>query len=799
MSSILSPSRIAGDTHQEFSSLQSSYVSTNSHNVLDPEELINRLRYERSNAPCHSLSGQISSRRARSPSQDEMTANYEACAKRDHDLLIEMGGRPTCPVRLKPIWTAQYKDGLIYIIDIKGELDYTLSDDIDPMYHHWQKESGHFRRELENWKKFREGQLRYQHLDRPETQLELDSKDAGLIKILTRLSDWQEFEVFQDLICVDAAYFEDRCRMNLLAILKCQVATEHSSTSSAGHNAIGHWFRTFDQSQEEVEAAEDRLKWIQGEWPKVIAESVALLSKTPELRQALIAKFRKQTYGVFSAIQKLGGRPSHAVCPPDENMDDLNRVLYWNLETSKYKEELLEWKKFIKWRERHLGEISTIQGQEYQCPQFQSTVEFYSDFERFRSYEHDVALSWLKVWQRVARWYEEEMKTPRWYVDETNSDFESVFLDDYAEAARSQMRNWEQKIADTAIRLEKSRKEHARALSEHGKSSGGETRVGCPQEPFPPTRPLSGSESLQSSQSSSSSTSQIPLFTPSPQSSLSSKSSQSPRSLQYSQSPERLSKDQKPSSKTSSAAKKHRRSKKEAARKEETMISNINTKQQALPELCMISHRLEDDNNVHMTDVPMDLTSVENEEQSQRTGDEDTIMTGFEYPLNHISSFSSQPPSENITNINSKKLPSPSAQGSIPRKTRSATKLDQALSSRVLKTTNKKPAKKTKAFTEKQTMMLLNTAASNTSPPDGQSLRRSERLKEKAAASAIVAAPQLYAAQSSPPLGQMQTQNGSNLVQTSRPSRQKKPKIQPPTLEASQRSRRSGEKKQRCN
>ncbi|KAF6241780.1 hypothetical protein HO173_000492 [Letharia columbiana] len=163
-----------------------------------------------------------------------MTATYEARAKQHHDRLIEMGGRPTRPVRLQPTWNATYRDGLIYITDNQGELECTLSDDIDPMNHHWSRESAHFERELENWQRFRENQQRLQHLDRLETELELDDTDAGLINVLTRLSDWEEFEVFQDLICVDAFDFGDRCRLSFLQITKWEVPAENFTAKLRG-------------------------------------------------------------------------------------------------------------------------------------------------------------------------------------------------------------------------------------------------------------------------------------------------------------------------------------------------------------------------------------------------------------------------------------------------------------------------------------------------------------------------------------------------------------------------------------
>ena len=701
-----------------------------------------------------------------------MTATYEERAKQHHDRLIELGGRPTRPVRLQPTWNATYRDGLIYITDNEGELESTLSDDIDPMNHHWSTESAQFGRELENWQRFREYQQSLQHLDRVETELELDNTDAGLISVLTRLSDWEEFELFQDLIGVDAFNFEDRRRLRLLQITKCEVPVENSLPSSAAHEAIRTWLRLFNRSQEEIEDAENQLNWIKGQWPELIAESVDSLSKTPELQLALEAKFRKQTQSTVSAIQKLGGRPSHTVSPPDHSMDSLHRILYWTSETSKYKKELLDWKMFLKWRRRNLRD----KPQEYRCLQFQSALDFPMEFEEFRLFQCNVTSTWLQCWQRLVKWYEEEIKTP-------HPDFTYGNLDDHAEVARSHMRDSETKLAEATKRFEKAKQEHAYTLADHGQSTGGEIGIEYPQTPFPPTPPPSDPQSPQSSRSSYSS--QVSPSSPSPPSSRSSQSSQS------SQSPEHLFKDQRPLSKRSSTEQGHRRSKKQKARKKGSGGAKMdNTKQRTLPKFSSDPFQVGKDDDIQMTDAHAlgDLTPVEIMDDFEEAESEDLVMTDFENPPTHISSCSPDARSRPATSTDFGKLSLCNAQGSTSRKTRSATKLNQALSGRVLKNTDEKPTKKAKEFTEQQTIMLLNAASNEYSPPDSPPLRRSERLKEKAAAPAVTSPPELNATQSFHSSGQKHPQKEFNLVEPSRASRHKKPKIQPNSFEPSQTS-----------
>lgn len=737
---------------------------------------------------------------------------YEARAKQNYDRLVEMGARPTRPLRLRPTWTATYKDNLFYIYDNEGELECTLSDDIDPMCHHWLEESRHFRSELGKWQNFRGCQQRFQHLDRLETQLELDNTDARLINALTSLSDWQEFEVFQHHILTDAVNFEDQCRRNLLYITKYEDTTEELLPSSAAHHAIGPWLRPFGQSQEEIEAARKQLNWVKDQWPKVVAEAIESISMAPELLPLLEAKFRKQTNGAFNAIQRLGGRPSHGVSPPDKGMDGLHRLFYWSSETSKYMEELLDWEMFLDWRRHKLGEIKPVEGGEYQCPQFPSASEFFAEFEKFRLYQYDLALTGLRCRQRIVRWYEEELETPRWYMDEmetTCSNIAPEFLYDYAQVARSHVRDSEQKLADAAIRLEKSKQEHACALSVHRESIGGETAMQYPQKPFMPSSPISDTDSLKSSQSSSSSSSQLsirptspqashssqpPQYLQSPQLSQSPQSTHSPQSPHSPQSSEPISKDRRRLSKGSTVEKLHRRLNKKNLRKKEANISNINTEQHALPEFSLDPDDVKSDVDTQMTDAPKISTSAEAIDESWGVESGDIVMTDSEGFLSHIFSDASLHHPRPAIDTHSKRLPSP-AQGHTSRKTRSTTKLDQASTSKVVKNKDKKPAKKAKVFTEQQAMMLLNAASNQVSTTDGSPLRRSERLKEKAAVSIAIAAPQLNVAQLSPPLQQERPRKELSAVKDPKSSRQKMVNIESNALEPLPKLKRPRQKK----
>ena len=423
-----------------------------------------------------------------------------------------------------------------------------------------------------------------------------------------------------------------------------------------------------------------------------------------------------------------------------------------------------------------------MQSGEYRCLKFESVLEYSAMVEEFRQLEHKTALTWLERWRRVVRWYEEEIEAPRWHKFRTEiscQHYPPKFLYVYAEAARSHVRNSEQAVADAAVRLGSARQEHFHAISEHGHSLGDETAIECPQKPCLPTPSLPDSNSRQSSQSSSFSSSQLSIPSPSPATSHFSQpsvppQSQTSHSTPSPQSSERMCKGRKLSNKGSSADKRHRRSNKKNTRKE-AKIKNIDTEQQAISTFVSDSHNVEGDDDTLMEKPPEDASPFL--DQSCGLESEDTVMTEVRDPPNPILSQSSQP-SRPIPNTKSKKLHSP-AQGPTPRKNRYATKSDQTPNSRVLKNTNKEPAKKAKAFTDQQATTLLDAASNKASTTIDPPLRRSERLKEKAAVSAATAVPQLNGGQLAQPSQQRQSQDIPCPGKSSESSTQKKRKREP--------------------
>ena len=776
------------------------------------------------------------------PNDDELTAAYEARAKRKHDKLIKMGGRPRRPVRLQPSWTAIYnRNGLNHLPGHEGGLWSTLSDDENPMNHHWEIEKEYFEYYITIWRNFRQHQVemrRSRGFDRLETDLELDHTNAELVKVLNRLSDWEEYEMFWRHKNVDALKYEECFRSYCSEVMKTETLGEESSPSSEVHENLRRGVNQSSIKQNEIGVIKGEMDWIKSEWPKLVAESIDTIS--PDLLPVLEARFKKQTYATFNAIRNLVGQPGHTIRPPDESMDYYHRILHWSSETAIYKKDFIEWEAFLEWREHKLADKSTVELQGDQCAPFRSALEVSGEFKHFRRHQYDLALSWVKCSQRVVRWYEEEIEVP-------NPNYRCSSprgLEDAVEKACSWVTRSEEKLADAARRLEKSAQDYASALSEQVSFSHGKTWMEGQRGAFLPTPPPSTSEGSRTSRSSSSSRSRFSLSSRSLRSSQSSLSSRSSQSSQSSQSSEHPLKDRNPREQISSSHKTARRSKKINTGRLRANAANLdaNIEQQAALNMSPGPQQVITDDDIEMTDASEDLGAVDGAEN----GDIDMTDPHDAFDYNTLSSSESL--SRPSTKIEAKKSAISSGNGVTTRITRSVSRPDHTVLGRIPKNEGKKPTKKAKTFTEQQATILLdaasgkfsalespplrrsdrlkeslspnrndvgekstkkaktftehqdtshiNAASLNAVPLESPPLRRSDRLKEKASASAVTPPSHPYPCPSLQPPEQAQRKRKFETIESSRPARQKKPKIQTDALGPLQDSMQEPPKKQ---
>lgn len=178
-------------------------------------------------------------------------------------MLIELGGRPSRPVRLQPIWTSTLLDGVLHVKDPETHHAYTLEVDLY-MNHHWCEESARCEQELERWKKFRIEQEKLQDLDRLNYELELEESEPILQGILTRLSYWQEFQVSQQHRVNHITKLKDKCRRAIANIELRESNPDVIARVSRAQASLCPWVRELWHRQEELETAEAQLLWIKG-------------------------------------------------------------------------------------------------------------------------------------------------------------------------------------------------------------------------------------------------------------------------------------------------------------------------------------------------------------------------------------------------------------------------------------------------------------------------------------------------------------------------------------------------------
>lgn len=670
------------------------------------------------------------------------------------------------------------KADVIAEVDVTSEEDGLASD-------HWIQESKKWSEELEGWQKFKEAQRIHNQLGRSETELELENTDVNLVEVLFKLNDWQQFQFIHQRKVHEAMVYLEQCRKEITKSQNAMVAANGAESTREIQQSTNRWLLQMKRGQERLEASQEKLTWVKGQWTEVLAEAGHSIPATRNLQKQLEDKFEKQTNTIYRHLQQMGARPSRAVHPPDRNAEFPQRLQHWIFESSKFAAELRDWRMFMKWRLYMKNADAANQEGQKQVSQGESCSELFEDLVKYRQYELDKAISWVDCWQCRVRQCTKasESTSPQDRnifrpVGDEGDEYDESYEDDgdekgarayaygqpdtEAEQAQSYAMQAKEKVSVAAKQLEQSKKELESILAQCDPPSTGEIAAEDSGGQLSPTPPKS-------------------------------------------QAPGSLSKSRRPSNKRNSAAEtSNRRSKKEKTRKGGAKASNTNTKQQALPSLN--SNQIETDDDIEMSDVPSPRR-FEATGELKTADSEDTVMPDAQYLPKHTPSRKppssrAQGPTSRMTRSATKLLSTTS------RKTRSATKL---LSGRVPKNTDKKPTIKAKAFTEQQTMKLLSSASlhgnsasvhassasvhassanihvpSTHSPPP----RRSERLKENAAAPAITSLPQLNAAQPWQSSRQEKPKKQFNPAGPSQPSRQKKPKVEEYTLKTMQTSRR---------
>lgn len=633
-------------------------------------------------------------------------------------------------------------------VDIMATMD--VSSDIKGFAaHHWAEESNKWGDDLWEWKKFKKIQ-QIKDGFRSELELELENTDVGLVEVLSKLKDWQDFHLIKQKEVYEAGISHEKCQE---AIARSQNATPVASDAQSKEEIKVPFVKLnweMVESQKLLEASQGKLIWIESQWTEVLAEASRSIAGEPKLQKQLEDKFEKQTNAIYHRLQQIGARPSHTIYPPNENADFPLRLQHWISESSSFTAEMWDWKLFMAWRRRVKSSSTTKEDGQKHPAQVESCSELSEDLVKYCQYKLDRMFSWIHCWRSLARRYMEKMENtlfqgewpspPTFRGDDNKDDddddeFGDLYAEVTAEEASFYAQQAEQNVPKAVERLERSKQQIQRILAQKGQPSTGVIPAGTSDTQLPPTPPKS-------------------------------------------ESPESLPKNRRPSNKSKATEKGHRRSKKEKVRKEGAKMGNSNIEQQPLPTF-NLGPKVEEAEDVEMSDVSEDPSPPETVEKLGES-ECDTFMSDVEDRPNPTPPSSSESHTRPTTNTKSRKTPSSTAQASTSRrKTRSATILDRVLSGGIPKNNI---IEKTTKLTEQQTTALLN-ATTGYNPTASVTPRRSERLKEKVTASAATSSP------ASSPTSSPTSSPYSNAIESSPPSREKKRKRQPDVLESPETSR----------
>lgn len=696
--------------------------------------------------------------------------HFKAQAQQLYEELIALGGRPTRP----------FPSPLVSNVPaVGGRLDYREETEKDDMitnvdltldgdghgYAYWMEESSKWDEELLEWMKFKRIQ-QYKSQFRSELDLELDNTDVGLVEILSKLKDWQDYHLIKQRDVYDAEIVREKCHERITRSRNATGVTSDPNYDQENRVPFEKLMSEMEESQKSLETCQKNLLWVESQWTEVLAEASQSISGEPKLQKELEDKFEKQANAIYCRLQRLGAKSRPALHPPNESATLAQRLQYLISETSKLSAEAWDWKVLMAWRQPVENTTTTKEEAQKQSAPSESCAELFEDVVKYRQYKLDELFGWMACWRSLARQYTAGRKRKLGWTDlqtlrgnndddDDNDDKDEKMYHnahgdvEKAEKACFYAQQAELMVPKAAERLERAKQELQNNLAQSGQPPTSTSPAEKSGTQLPPTPPAS-------------------------------------------QSSESLPDTRRSSDKTNIAEKGDRRLKKQRYRKKGAEMGKTNIEQQPLPTFQPSPSSAEEAEDVDMSDVSEDSSPAETAEDFKETGD-DTVMSDIEDPPNLTPPSSSESHPSPTTNTKSKAYFSSTTQTATSRrKTRSAAKLNRVISGGVPKKITEKNAN----FTKQQTMALLDATNSH-NPTAPITPRRSERLKAKAefstAGSPLIlpptSSPPSNTDGSSPSSNQKKRKAQSDILEPPETSRQKKRKLQSESLESPESSR----------
>ena len=397
----------------------------------------------------------------------------EIIAKEAYDTLIQMGGRPTRPIRPVPPW----KKVLIW-----GDLCYRYAEEIEVLFYstwhgnspglnsslteadyiaaHWEAECRQFREELRRWQDFLDTQ-QWRRKHQPEFARGGDIErqwyphDLDLTASLKKLKDWKEYQVyFQRKI--------DRCKERIEGARRAVEAIERKDPEVVANKGkvrgrdYGDWLKSIEREREWLAAEEKRLEWVKQQLPAVLSECAASLMRAPTSLREMELRSELEANEVFNALVETGGRPTRPIRPVSDRQerdhtDEHPHILcHWQGECSQFEEELRAWRKYLDYRQKKETDgKSEVQLEERQAAETTTQVDLWKDYRAYQQLEVENTKQWVEFWQRqVEDCQETENRCARQGNGATARRYHSIGEDmkSHVEDARKQVRPAEMRL-----------------------------------------------------------------------------------------------------------------------------------------------------------------------------------------------------------------------------------------------------------------------------------------------------------------------------------------------------------------
>ena len=645
------------------------------------------------------------------PSDEDWLEVYKSAAYNYHDTLVELGGRPTRRIAENPVGKAIYEKDEIRILDDHGELQITLSPNENLIVHHWKTECTLFEEELDRWKAFREFQQKMVPVPLLKLTFDSNNVDQRLIDILVQLNDWRDFQYYQrgnvgrDLMLIRSS------TQQMKEIMYEDSASREPTSSVEIQRALVNcfWDQQIFSRQMDLEASQKQLACIESQILEILAEACASLAANVSLLHELEMKLEQQASNIDQELKNLEAKPAYPVQYPHQSAELAQRLCHWGSEITRLIDEYWAWKVFLKWRKTPQCTEKVANTGEQASGEQGSDLQIWRDYVSYRRHQLDRDRVWVVGWQEEINFRENKINTtPREHL---------YMLESTISGLRAKVDKFQQDVQIAELRVRSAEQQLDKLASQRSRLGPSySTQQGDihPSLPFSPlhtesTAMIHEDSTLPKDHRTTSST--VSPVTGIPDSVQSSNVLDKGEEIR---------------------AKGHDTTKRQPVTVAEAVVPD----------------QLIDDNGIQTTDAPSHpcpdgaIGDGEGTDflHTPKTGVKETLMTDVEDLVNTFSDSASKVHSKGRSIRVKRKSPLPTHQALTSRKTGSTKTLDHPFSSKVLKHSGKKPTSIPKASTREETKAILSATSLEESPTDSPS-RRSQRLKEKAAASVSAAVP----------------------------------------------------------